>query len=39
MMIVGVVQSQEEAFDVQEVMKIVVVGQRFRFIGSQAGGN
>lgn len=39
MMIVGVVQNREEAFDIQEVMKVAVVGQRFRLIGSWAGGN
>ena len=39
MMIVGQVQSQEEAFDIQQIVKVVLVGQRARFIGSQAGGN
>lgn len=39
MMIVGQVQTQEEAFDIQQVVKVAMVAQRFRFIGSQAGGN
>ena len=33
MMIIGTVESKEEAFEIQRIVKYALVGERFRYVG------